>query len=561
MPDKVVDGRSNIAKSVKTELYETLRESLTKPQGKSKKSWSQGFVEKLLKEAKTNPNSAIGQILARQIMADGLIEKLDAETDKYLARDIDFNEFRIMKSLYHEQQDVFNDRYSKKIVIIGSRRIGKTELCARLLLRDCLRPNRHAVFISLKYENAIRQCYPLCIDLATSLGLSIEKESKVDGEILFTNGSNILFKGNNDKSAADKLLGYKYSCVCVDEVQNQVNLMYLLDTVLGPAMTDYADSQIYLIGTPPRIPHTAIEKIWKEYKGWKKYHWTMEDNPFLNNTEEYIKRLCEDKGVTKDSAFIQREYYGEWVFDTEAAVVKDALLYEGNNEYIKNLIKNGQFKADYIYGGVDFGFSDFNAIVTIAWDKKRNIGYVLRPYKFNRATVTEIVEKAKVSLAEAQEILIASGTDPHNITYYGDNSDKSIIFELSVNYNFPIQSAYKHNKMEALSALAELFKRKIYSPKDSCLTDDFEMTVYKRDEETDAILPELDDDTYHADVLMAALYASRSLVADHNPIGREDAADIDALNDTIPVPEEDDSYEMPINMANNNNNNSYGVIR
>ena len=158
----------------------------------------------------------------------------------------------------------------------------------------------------------------------------------------------------------------------------------------------------------------------------------------------------------------------------------------------------------------------------------------------------EIIEKAKVSLSEAQEILIASNTNPHNITYFGDNSDKSIIFELSVNYNFPIQCAYKHDKMEALSMLAELFKRKIYTPKDSPLADDFEMTVYKRDEETDAILPELDDDSYHADVLMAALYASRQLVFDHNPIGKEDQyKETDISANAAENVEDDDSYIMP----------------
>lgn len=548
MAEKVIDGRSNIAKSVKTEIYDTLRNSLIKPNGKTKKSWTQNFVEELLKEAKSNPNSAIGQILAKQIMSDGLIEKLDEQTDKYLSRDLDFNEFRIMKSLYHEQQEVFNDRQNKKIAIIGSRRIGKTELCARLLLRDCLKPNRHAVFISLKFENAIRQCYPICIDLATALGLPIEKASKVEGEILFANGSNILFKGNNDKAAADKLLGYKYSCACIDEVQNQCNLMYLLDTVLGPAMTDYPDSQLYLIGTPPRIPHTAIEKIWKEYKGWKKYSWTMESNPYLSNTEEYINSLCEQKGITKDAPFIKREYYAEWLWDTESMVIKDPLLYEGNNEYVIKQIKEGKFHADYVYGGVDFGFSDNNAIVTIAWDKQRKMGYVLNNYKFNKATVTEIVEKMKYSLAEAQEVLIKSLTNPHNIMYYGDNSDKSIIYELSVNYNFPIQCAYKHDKMEALSALAELFRRYIYTPKSSPLFDDFEQTVYKRDEETDAILSELDDNAYHADVLMAALYASRQLVFDENPLGKDDTANAKKYDDAYTkmiTPEQDDSYLMP----------------
>ena len=177
MAKKVVDGRSSVAKAVKTEVYDSLREALTKPQGKSKKSYTQNFIEIMLKEAKINPSGAVGQILAKQLLQDDIISKLDSETDKYLARDRDFIRFRIMNTLYKEQRDVFLDSYRKKIVI-GSRRIGKTEMAARLLLEDMIYPEHHAVFISMKFENGIRQCYPIVLDLAKSLGMEVERESK-----------------------------------------------------------------------------------------------------------------------------------------------------------------------------------------------------------------------------------------------------------------------------------------------------------------------------------------------------------------------------------------------
>ena len=69
------------------------------------------------------------------------------------------------------------------------------------------------------------------------------------------------------------------------------------------------------------------------------------------------------------------------------------------------------------------------------------------------------------------------------------------------------------------------------------------MMVYKRDEETDAILPELDDDVFHADSVMALLYGSRALVQFHNPLGEEDAANVDEKQ--LPTPEQDESYLRP----------------
>lgn len=517
-----------VQQSVKTDIFDALRNGLTKPtSGKSKKSWSQDFIEKMLEEAKKNPNGPLGQMIARQIMSEDIIEKLDSETDKYLARDLDFNEYRIMKTLYSEQQQVFNDRFSKRIICIGSRRIGKSELAARLAVKDALQPNHCCIYINLKFENAIRQCFNQTVALLDSLGIPYVSASKANGEIVLHNGSVILYKGNHDKASADSFLGGKYSLAIIDEVQNQCNVQYLIDTVLAPTVDrDFPNGQIICLGTPPRIPHTYCERIWKELKGWKHYGWDMSKNPFLHGDfDKIIKGICEEKGVTEDAPFIQREYLGNWVFDSEARLFKNPLFYKETEEeingYVKQLIKDGKFKADYVYGGLDWGGTDYNAVVTVAWDKQRNIGYILHHYKFNQSTATEIIEKCKLSLEEAQDILALSGSEINQVSYYADHNIKSLIFELQNNYNFPIQLAYKRDKISAIQILADLLRTHIYTPENSPLSDEYEMAVYKRDEETDAILPEIDDTLYHPDAADALLYASRAIVQIENPLQEE----------------------------------------
>ncbi len=528
-----------VQQSVKTDIYDALRSGLTQPSsGKSKKSWSQDFISKMLEEAKKNPNGPLGQMIARQIMSEDIMEKLDAETDKYLARDIDFNEYRIMKTLYSEQQQVFNDRFSKRIICIGSRRIGKSELAARLAVKDALQPNHCCIYINLKFENAIRQCFNQTVALLDSLGVPYVSASKANGEIVLHNGSVILYKGNHDKASADSFLGGKYSLAIIDEVQNQCNVQYLIDTVLAPTVDrDFPNGQIICLGTPPRIPHTYCERIWKELKGWKHYGWDMSKNPFLHGDfDKIIDGICEEKGVTKDAPFIQREYMGNWVFDSEARLFKNPLFYQETEEevngYVKQLIKDGKFKADYIYGGIDWGGTDYNAVVTVAWDKQRNIGYILHHYKFNQSTATEIIEKCKLSLEEAQDILALSGSEINQVSYYADHNIKSLIFELQNNYNFPIQLAYKHDKIGAIQILADLLRTHIYTPENSPLSDEYEMAVYKRDEETDAILPEIDDSLYHPDAADALLYASRAIVQIENPLQEELSVKEESTNGT-----------------------------
>ena len=178
MAVKATDGRTEINRAIKADLYSELRKALTQPKTKSStKSWMQEYIDGMLKVAKQNPNSPIGQLIARQLMSDGIIEKLDAETDKYLARDIDFLEYRLLKTLYDEQQRVFMNEYDKHIIAICSRRVGKSELAARLLIKDAIRPNHHALYVSLKFENAIKQCFNTTLDIINTLGIPIISSS------------------------------------------------------------------------------------------------------------------------------------------------------------------------------------------------------------------------------------------------------------------------------------------------------------------------------------------------------------------------------------------------
>ena len=133
-----VVSQNSITRAIKGEIYSALRTALVSPvTTKSKKSWSAAFIEQMLAEAKKNPNGPLGQMIAKQIMADDILSKLDAETDKNLSKDYDFLEYRLLKQLYEEQRTIFlDDKISKKI-LIGSRRIGKTTLATRLMVKDC----------------------------------------------------------------------------------------------------------------------------------------------------------------------------------------------------------------------------------------------------------------------------------------------------------------------------------------------------------------------------------------------------------------------------------------
>ena len=67
----------------------------------------------------------------------------------------------------------------------------------------------------------------------------------------------------------------------------------------------------------------------------------------------------------------------------------------------------------------------------------------------------------------------------------------------------------------------------------SPLVDEFDMTVYKRDEGTDAVLPEIDDDQYHPDAIFALLYAYRQYLFDIGSEGGGESKDKAEKGDVV----------------------------
>lgn len=505
--------QNQITREIKGDIYAALRTALTAPaSSKSKKSWTEAFIEQMLAEARKEPSGPLGQLVAKQIMQEDILSKLDAETDKALAKDVDFLEYRLMKLLYDKQREVFLDDMIHKKILIGSRRLGKTTLATRLMVKDCIRPNRHALFIGLKFETAINLAFDETVRVAESVGLVITKKSKNDGNIEFTNGSKITFKGNYTVRDQDtNFQGDHYSLVVIDEVQSQKNVQHLIDDLLRPAMTDYTDSTMLLTGTPPRIKGTYVEKIWKEFKGWKHYSWTMADNPFIINenhtVESIIEDICKEKGITPDAPFIQREYFGSWEYDIESMVFKD---------YQKYKEVPATFIPTDIAIGTDYGFSDYNSIIALAYNRTTSQAYVISERKFNKATVTDIINACKEVFEYCKKFAIErnSNFDFAKLAFYCDTSDQSITYELNTNYKIPAYNCYKYDKKMAIAQLSDWCRTgKIMIPEDGILQDEFERTVYKRDEQ-DNITSEIDDDLFHPDATDALLYASRQYAYD-----------------------------------------------
>ena len=489
-------------------IYNQLKDSLIK-QDKSGIEYYSKFLDKCLKEAMDDPNGRIGQIILQLIVKENAVEELDKIAENERNKDIDFMHYKLLKNLFKEQRDFLMDdtQYRKQIAICG-RRAGKTYSNARRLAWTCIKPNSPCLYLNLNFSNAINQMWDETHKAVEEVGLRIKQESKAEGYIEFTNGSKITFRGNTNKAEADKGRGYSYRLVIIDECGHQKNMQYLMDEVLRPCMADFSDSVLIATGTPPRVPHTWCEKAWNDTT-FKKYHWTMFENPHMPDPEAFIHEECISKGVTRESSFIQREYYGTMgAYDTEAQVFKGRQTYTipANPETLN---------FTNICIGVDFGFSDYNAVVTLAYNKNTRQAWVLRENKFNHSDITGIVNVIKEHDEAAKELLMKKGLNPE-VDIFCDNNEKSIIAELKRNYGVRAYPAWKHDKAMAIEQLAEELRTgRMLIPAKGALDDEMDSILYKRDEGTDAIIPELDEDLgIHPDIMMALLYASRQYFHD-----------------------------------------------
>lgn len=496
--------RTDRNKYIRPELMEYIRQAL-KFQGKTGKDWIYRYVDKVMATAMKDPESKSGMLFSNFIFdKENFLEHLDELVSRAEEKDTEYIKYLIRSTLYDKQQEVYDNNIDKRFLIVNSRRTGKTELMGRIAVRSLLLPDAHVVYINRNAAAAIRQIKrPFETALAKS-GLTVTKGSIEGQEIHFSNGAQMLVLGNNNAADIDKLRGERISCCIMDECAHQRNVRQLMREVIGPALKDYGkEAKLYLVGTPPRNKGTYVEEVWNNAieRGWKTYHWTFMENPFIPDRNSVIDEVCKENGCTPDSAFIRREYFGEMnAYDTDALWIK---------RYSYNPQERIPTKPLYAYIGVDWGYEDKAAVVSVVADQQTGRAYIVDSWSEEHKGITEVskeVERQVESLKQHYELI----RDPWIIC---DNNEKGAVADLSLVYHIPhVFTAYKYDLDFAEDQLNELFstnKIMIVNDPSERVREDCDNSMWQRDEETDVLIHQLDDDIWHPNALMAILYVTR----------------------------------------------------
>ena len=469
----------------------------------SGKTFITSFISKCIDEAKKDPNSRMGIYMADKIFGSGdLITRLDAEVNKAMARDTAFQQYQIRNTLYDKQQEVYDNSTDKFMIVINSRRSGKTELMGRLLAKRVCRPDQHCVYINRSFDAAVRQIQKPLETALEAAGLHYRGTIN-GGKIEFDNGSWILIVGNNNASDVNKLRGEKLALVLCDECGHMRHLRELINEIIAPATMDYADSQIVMVGTPPRTRNGFVQELW-EKGNIRKYHWTFKDNPFIPNKDNVIQEACEMFGISPDSNFIKREYLGDmYAYDTEAIYIKHYNKAEPDKDKLYS----------HAYVAVDWGYEDKAAVVGMLADKNAKKLYIVKDWSEAKKGIVEISQRVQ-EMVEYLKNNYRLDREPQVIC---DTNEKSAAQDLYTTYHISnVMLAYKYDLNYALDQLSDWFTAStvVVSPNAKATIEDADNMIWKRNEDTDQIIHELDDDSYHGNAMFAVLYASRQFAYD-----------------------------------------------
>jgi hypothetical protein len=413
-----------------------------------------------------------------------LIQKLEAKTAP------DFE----VRDLCFDKQIAFIEDKADYIMAVTSRRAGKTTACAFHLLSTALQnSNSLSVYITLARTNAKGIVWPVLHELNREYKLGgVANES--DLIFRFPNGSRIWASGAATSVEIDRFRGHAFKLVYIDEAQSFGNhLSSLIDDVLRFAVMDYR-GQIRMIGTPGPVPVGYYHDVWADkIRGWNKHHWTVFDNPFIQqkrgqSPKEYLDEELKNRGLTEDNPTIQREVFGRFVVDSSKLV----LNYEGARNDYTNLPRG----LNYVFG-IDVGFEDADAIAVIGFTHTEPTTYLIEEHLVNKQGLTELVGAIE-RLRERYK--------PIKLMIDEGGLGKKLAEEMRRRHRIPVQPAEKQRKFETIEFLNDALRTKRFmAKKDSRFANDAMLLEW----DFEKMRPDkkVVSDRFHSDIIDAVLYA------------------------------------------------------
>lgn len=410
------------------------------------------------------------------------------DQDKFLAY-----KFSLSKFLFDKQLAFVEDPAPFKIAVC-SRRSGKTVACAAHLIDTAIKhKDIICLYITLAASNAKKLIWKelKAINKNYKLG-GVANDTELS--LTFPNGSIVYCSGAKDSSEIEKFRGLAIKLCYIDECQSfRQYIKDLIDDIIEPALLDYAGT-LCLIGTPGAVPAGYFYECWNN-DVWSKHKWTFWDNPHIpvksgKTHQELLDRTLKRRGIDVSNPSVQREYFGQWVLDTESLLIK----YDKDKNHFIQLPTHIK-KWEYVMG-VDIGWRDADAICILAWSDDSPITYLVEELITPKQGITELAEQMiamqkKYSIAKIIMDMGALG--------------KKIGEEIIKRHQIPVEAADKVRKMENIEILNDSLRTGRFMAKsNSRFAQDSYLVEVDRDKSTPERIKV--SSAFHSDIIDAVLY-------------------------------------------------------
>lgn len=399
-----------------------------------------------------------------------------------------------LESYCFDKQLEFIKDPSKFKVAVCSRRAGKTVACAADLFNTALTQIGDVAYITLNRGTAKAIIWRdlIKLDKIYKTGAHIDRQELT---ITFDNGNMIVVTGAKDDSEIEKFRGRKFRKIYIDESQSfRSYIKEFVDDVLVPSLLDYNGSLV-LIGTPGPVPAGYFFEVSHSGSTWSNHKWTIHDNPWILKQsgltpEVQIANIAKSRNVAVEDPSIRREYFGEWVKDSNSLVFQFSAAL---NTY-KNIPKGNW---QYIFG-IDIGYMDSDAIAVLAYDWGQDSVYLVEEV---------ITAKQDITALAGQIKLLQTKYSPIKMVMDAGALGKKIQEELLVRHQLVLEAAAKERKHEFIALMnGDLRAGKFKAFEGSQFSEDCNLVTWDWD---DPAKPRISD-KYHSDICDSALYGFRA---------------------------------------------------
>lgn len=309
------------------------------------------------------------------------------------------------------QTKVLDDNHRFRVVVCG-RRAGKTTLSSLLMIQHALDNAKSNVwYVSPSYKQSEQIMWRMIKEYLPKHTIAKTNDTKLRIEL--KNGSYIELKGAD--TSPDSLRGVRIDFLILDEIDSFKNWNTVWKEVLRPTLID-SQGKAMFIGTPKG--YRQLYDLFNEKDSqYISFRFTSYDNPYL------AKEEIDSARAESDEDTFAQEYLAEFK-------KYSGLVYKAFNRET-HIIPPFEIPSGWVrYRGVDFGFINPTAVVSIAIDPK-GIIYVY-----------DVLYEKGLSTPNLAQLMAQRAINQHFMMTLGDSASASDISELNT-YGIPITAVEK----------------------------------------------------------------------------------------------------------------------